>query len=204
MRDRATLEPMADRTSSRRIRWLPVLALLSGCATPVQLYEGPRRADDEVALVSTAGSATMLQIDGRIVDPLESLFALEPGTHVLLFRARRTHLDFGVSRASIEASSLAPQITTHCFVTLELEPGHRYEVVSAIWDARKVEDPSAITPDVQRDHRTVLLAGLRDATADRLVEDVRCDYDERPGEGVDLIRPEPLPDRRPRNYDPLF
>jgi hypothetical protein len=157
-----------------------VLALgtiLVGCASPVQLYEGPPKPDAEVAILASPGNATILQIDGKGVDRLEKLFALDPGPHVVLFRVRRTYRDFGADRATIEASSLTPQYTTHCFVTFEMQAGHRYAVVSAILDARRVEDPSAVDP-IHRDHKTTVLAGIRDETTNTLVPDVRCDYRE--------------------------
>jgi hypothetical protein len=166
-----------------RWRGLAALALcLAGCASPVPLYEGPARPDAEVALLSFAGSASVLQIDGEDMDSREQLFALEPGPHLVLFRVRRTHLDFGSRRGSIEASSVAPQITTHCFVTVPMEAGHRYEVVSGVWDARKVDD-KAKTGRLEREHITRVVAGIRDETSGELVPDVKCDRGALTSEG---------------------
>ncbi len=191
--------------------YLPVMALRSllitavattllGCQTPIPLYEGPVRPENEVALLAAPGHATILQVDAQDVDRRESLFALEPGTHVVLFRVRRTYRDFGRDRATIEASSLTPQFTTYCFITLDMKAGHRYAIVSAIWDAEKVSDPSEIDP-LHRSHVTTVLAGVRDETIGEIVPGSHCDYHKLPSDGINPYGPIPIQDIRRQGID---
>jgi hypothetical protein len=156
---------------SRIALTLTVPVLLAGCAAPVALYEGPPRPDEEVALLSAAGHATVLQIDGRNMDTMEQLFALEPGTHLILFRARRTHLEFGNRKGSTEMGTANPQYTTHCFVTLEMEAGHRYALVSGLRSATRGVRSS---PYATQHHATVV-AGVRDEATGELAPGVKCD-----------------------------
>jgi hypothetical protein len=184
----------------RSLLSIAVASTLLGCVTPVPLYEGPERPKREIALLAAPGNATILQVDGRDVDRRESLFAIEPGPHIVLFRVRRTYRDFGRDRATLEASSLTPQFTTHCFIPLEMEAGHRYAVVSAIWDAQKVNDPSEIDP-LHRSHVTTVLAGIRDETSDEIVPGSRCDYRQLPSEGLNPFGATPIREIRRQGVD---
>jgi hypothetical protein len=118
----------------------------------------------------------------------------------VLFRVRRTYRDFGKDRATIEASSLTPQFTTYCFITLQMEAGHRYAIVSAIWDAQKVSDPSEIDP-LHRSHVTTVLAGIRDETNDAMVPGSHCDYHQIPTEGINPFDTLPIEGIRHRGIN---
>jgi hypothetical protein len=104
------------------------LLVASGCSS-VQLYDGERRAADEVARISgdyrvTAGapvSVILRQVDGRTLRVSEQTAEVLPGTHVLLVDCRIAETD-SVSRHSIEVDVSAGR---HYRLRAETESGLR-------------------------------------------------------------------------------
>ena len=162
------------RPRLHRATALAIALFLCACATPVKLYEGPARPEGEIALLEAPGNATILQVDGREVDRLDTLFALEPGPHVILFRVRRTHLDFGSRIGTLEMGTHAPQYVTICFVTAEMQAGHRYVVVGTI---ESVARSGSKTGDWSTMYDGRVVTALVDDTTQKPVPDLRCQHE---------------------------
>jgi hypothetical protein len=167
---RTDREPTTSRRALPRARRATLLLLatvaLSSCATPYPLYEGPVRPDQEIAILDGSGNASILQVDGEDMPHFEQVFALEPGAHVVLFRARRTHRD---GKGTIEIATHAPQSLTQCFVTVEMKAGHRYAVRSKI----ETKKEWAGYPRGLHFDSTVHVA-LMDETTGEPVPDLQC------------------------------
>ena len=105
----------------RRRLALAAAAMLAGCAT-VNMYEGPRRAAAEIALIRgdprvSAGlplAAVIRKLDARAAGLAETRFALEPGRHELL----------------VDCLVAAARTTTRFELTVEVQAGGRYALVA--------------------------------------------------------------------------
>lgn len=133
-------ETNGSSCASRRLGpgWRLTSALLASgfvaCnITPMVLYDGPPRPDTEVAIISTfSSSGTVLTIDGRPMPSSEFLFALEPGTHHVVYRVDHSVIDATDVPDNTPIESRTTQYRARCTFTAEMEAGHRYIVGGSV------------------------------------------------------------------------